>query len=152
MSTSVTASICALQEKPVHELKKKYREVFDGEEPRSSNRMFLIRRISFRIQEVEYGGLGAEPRARLEELKSEINPLGKILDRAHKKTRARFNGRDPRLPPPGATLRRVYKDRVIEVGVRQKGFEYDGRLFVSLTAVAREVTGAHWNGFLFFNL
>jgi len=36
--------------------------------------------------------------------------------------------------------------------VLNKGFEYDGRVFRSLSAVAREITGSHWNGNLFFNL
>ena len=33
-----------------------------------------------------------------------------------------------------------------------KGFEYDGEVYRSLSAVAKAVTGSHWNGHLFFGL
>ena len=34
----------------------------------------------------------------------------------------------------------------------EEGFEYDGQLFKSLTAVTEQITGRHWNGFHFFGL
>ena len=36
--------------------------------------------------------------------------------------------------------------------VLDHGFEYDGRLFKSLSAIAREVTGTRWNGLAFFGI
>jgi hypothetical protein len=57
---------------------------------------------------------------------------------------------DPRLPPLGEEIAREYKGRNIVVKVREAGFEYEGKLYKSLSAVAREVTGTKWNGFLFF--
>ena len=36
--------------------------------------------------------------------------------------------------------------------VLPNGFEYEGEPYGSLTAVARKVTKAHWNGFVFFGL
>jgi hypothetical protein len=38
------------------------------------------------------------------------------------------------------------------VKVLDAGFEYEGRSFDSLSAVAREITGTRWNGFVFFGL
>ncbi|CCO22330.1 DUF2924 domain-containing protein [Maridesulfovibrio hydrothermalis] len=35
---------------------------------------------------------------------------------------------------------------------RDSGYEYDGRIFRSLSAVAREITGTRWNGKIFFGL
>ena len=32
------------------------------------------------------------------------------------------------------------------------GFEFDGEIYRSLSAIAHEVTGTKWNGFLFFSL
>lgn len=49
-------------------------------------------------------------------------------------------------------ISRTYKGREIEVVVRRDGFEWDGRRFKSLSAVAKAVTGSHCNGFRFFNL
>ena len=57
---------------------------------------------------------------------------------------------DSRLPMPGSLLVKDFKGRTIVVKVLDDGFEYDNRRFASLSAVAREITGTRWNGFLFF--
>jgi len=49
-------------------------------------------------------------------------------------------------------LRLRYKGRTIEVLVLRDGFEFEGELYSSLSAIAKHVTGSHWNGFRFFNL
>jgi hypothetical protein len=59
---------------------------------------------------------------------------------------------DPRLPRPGCCLVRTFRDRHIVVKVLDSGFEFDGRHFLSLSSIAREVTGTRWNGFVFFGL
>jgi hypothetical protein len=59
---------------------------------------------------------------------------------------------DPRLPPPGTYLEREYKGRHVVVKVLVNGFEFDGEIYRSLSAIASEVAGTKWNGFLFFNL
>ncbi len=61
-------------------------------------------------------------------------------------------GLDPRLPQPGTYLEREYKGRRVIVKVLVNGFEFDGQIYRSLSAIASEVTGTKWNGFLFFNL
>jgi hypothetical protein len=59
---------------------------------------------------------------------------------------------DPRRPMPGATLEREYKGQTIIVKVLADGFGYNGRQYRSLSAIAKEVTGTKWNGYLFFHL
>jgi hypothetical protein len=59
---------------------------------------------------------------------------------------------DSRLPMPGSLLVKDFKGQTIVVKVLDDGFEYDGRRFASLSAVAKEITGTKWNGFLFFGL
>jgi hypothetical protein len=59
---------------------------------------------------------------------------------------------DPRLPPPGTYLEREYKGRRVIVKVLVNGFEFEGEIYRSLSAIASEVAGTKWNGFLFFNL
>ena len=53
---------------------------------------------------------------------------------------------------PGTRFVRIWKGCRYEVLAQEKGFEYDGRIFRSLSAVAREITGTRWNGRLFFGL
>jgi hypothetical protein len=57
---------------------------------------------------------------------------------------------DPRLPPPGTILTRPYKGQLVQVQVLTDGFAYAGRVFPSLSAVAKAITGSHTNGFHFF--
>ena len=58
---------------------------------------------------------------------------------------------DPALPP-GALLTRVYKGRTIQVQVLADGFECGGQVHRSLSAAAQAITGARWNGRLFFGV
>ena len=52
----------------------------------------------------------------------------------------------------GTVLVRPYRGRMIEVRVLDQGFEYNGQVHKSLTAVAESITGKHWNGYHFFGL
>ena len=60
--------------------------------------------------------------------------------------------RDNRLPIPGTIITKTYKEIKIQVKVLDNGFEYKNKIYKTLTAIAKEITGSHWNGFLFFNL
>ena len=57
---------------------------------------------------------------------------------------------DPRLPAPGTILTRPYKGQLVQVQVLTEGFAYGGRVYPSLSAVAKAITGSHTNGYLFF--
>lgn len=93
----------------------------------------------------------------LEALVDRWDPLGELRARNgcavatddSKSTRSR-RGPKVRLPPPGCMIRRTYAGREIVVRVLPRGFEYDGQHFRSLSAIAKAVTGAKWNGNLFF--
>ena len=57
-----------------------------------------------------------------------------------------------RLPLPGTIITRPYKGETLQVRVLPKGFEYQGDVYKSLSAVAKAITGTHCNGYLFFRL
>jgi len=63
-----------------------------------------------------------------------------------------------RVPPasrslaPGTRLLREWRGRTHAVTVDERGFEYDGKRYRSLTAIARRITGSPWSGPLFFGL
>jgi hypothetical protein len=59
---------------------------------------------------------------------------------------------DDRLPLPGTIITRPYKGETLQVKVLPKGFEYQGEVYKSLSAVAKVITGSHCNGYLFFRL
>jgi Protein of unknown function (DUF2924) len=60
--------------------------------------------------------------------------------------------RDRRLPPVDRSIERSYRGKQLVVTVRENGFEYNGKLYASLSSVARQITGTNWNGFQFFGL
>jgi hypothetical protein len=56
------------------------------------------------------------------------------------------------VPVVGTRLVREWNGRTYEVTVVYGGFEYEGRRYRSLTAIATAITGTHWNGRAFFGL
>ncbi len=96
------------------------------------------------------GGLSTKAKDRLEELIAEIDlPLG---EKTRTVSGVLKKNRRPDDPVPGTVLTRHYKDQEIRVLVRDDGYECNGELYRSLTAVARAITGSKWNGRLFFGL
>lgn len=158
MSPKVTLEIAALQDKTVSQLVQRYEEVFK-EECRSRNKQYLIRRIAWRLQANEEGGLSRAALKKAAEL-SEDAETRVTAPRKHSNDGVKlvvpeptaFVDWDPRLPPPGNIIERQYKGKMIRVIVLQDGFEYEGQRYKSLTAIAKEVSGSHCNGFLFFRL
>ena len=53
---------------------------------------------------------------------------------------------------PGTRLVRTWNGQRIEVTVTREGFEYEGRQFRSLSALAKSITGSHLSGRAFFGL
>ena len=76
----------------------------------------------------------------------------RIKDLPDGKAVAAKRARDPRLPNAGTLLKRVHGKTEHVVKVLQNDFEYKGKRHRSLSAIAREITGTSWNGFLFFGL
>ena len=130
-----------------------------GEDTRSFHKQFLVRRIAWQLQAKEYGSLSERARQRARELADERfvrtrAPTVGTGPIAPERTVVRTftSTHDPRLPMPGALLTRSYRGRDIVVKVLDDGFEYDGEVYRSPTAIAKAVTGSHWNGFGFFGL
>jgi Protein of unknown function (DUF2924) len=161
VETAMRKEIDELSTMPVGQLRQKYLEVF-GEESRSNHRQFLFRRIAWRIQALAEGGLSERARRRALEIANDADLRIRVpkinfgpdvtLDSKLSVSRKVASALDPRLPPPGTYLEREYKGRRIIVKVLVNGFEFDGEIYRSLSAIAHEVTGTKWNGFLFFNL
>ncbi len=161
----IRKQIAALERMAVGQLRKRYAEVF-GEPARSGNRQWLLRRVAWRLQMLAEGDLATRAiersRERAKELARDADlrlrppaPDGQIpttlLDGAVATTTMPIR-RDERIPPPGALLTRRFKGHEYRVAVLPNGFEFDGEVYRSLSAVAHAITGSHWNGLLFFGL
>ena len=141
MTDSTLARVAALERTPTSELKRQWRELFDAEPP-PYNRRFLQSRLAYRLQELAYGGLKPETVERLEALGEQLDGSGPAARRRAAADR----------PIAGTRLIREWQGVEHCVTVRQEGFEYQGRPYKSLSAVARAITGTRWNGLVFFGL
>lgn len=133
MTESIASQVAKLEKMSLAELKKKWLEVF-GEETRQRHRDHLWKRLARKLQKDQL-------------------PAGEPLPempRPRKDRTRSASGR--RVPPPGSMLTRTYKDQEIAVTVLDDGFEFDGQVYRSLSAIARAVTGTSWNGYTFFGL
>lgn len=59
---------------------------------------------------------------------------------------------DPRNPVVGTRLVREWDGAEYTVTVMKDGYEWQGRKYRSLSAVAKAITGTNWNGFRFFGV
>jgi hypothetical protein len=161
LETAMRKQIEELSRMTVSQLRQKHLEVF-GEESRSNHKQFLFRRIAWRIQALAEGGLSERARRRAMEIANDADlriraprtmfGQDRTLDPGLSVARKVPGEQDSRLPPPGSYLDREYKGQRIIVKVLVGGFEFEGRIYRSLSAIAREVTGTKWNGFIFFNM
>ena len=141
MTDPIPARLAALKTMPLPDLKNEWRTLF-GAEPPGYNRRYLARRLAYRIQELAYGGLKPETRKRLEALGEQF------ADRNITSRRIR----DDVMPIAGTRLLREWQGVEHAVTVLTEGYEWQGRPYRSLSAVARAITGTRWNGPLFFGL
>ena len=152
MAETNLTQIMELKEKSLGELKAKYEELFPGQKAPSNNKVFLWRKIAYRIQELEHGNVSTETQSKIQQLIQQFDPINNKALRPDNVIEKQPKSRDKRLPIPGTVIIKEYKGIKLEVKVLESGFEYANKAYKSLSAIAKEVTGAHWNGYLFFNL
>lgn len=155
-TNDIHATVQALGRLTVPELKQRYAEFF-GEPTRTSHKQYLVKRIVWRMQALREGGLSDRARRRAIELADDAEirltaPRAPASEPGTVITAAFDAGRPATFPKPGSVIRREYKGKAIVVRVLPRGFEYEGEVYRSLTAIAQKVTGAHWNGVSFFGL
>lgn len=158
MKKETIEAVQELYSMTVGELKRKYAEVF-GEPTRSNNKPYLQKKIAWRLQSLDEGGLSERAKRRAEELANDADirlrpPKAKpaksdatLTEQVTFQTKVRKDGLRP-----GMILKRVYKNQTLLVTVTENGFLFNGATYRSLSAIAKEVTGSLWSGPLFFGL
>ncbi len=155
---NVTKEVAAMGRMTVNQLRTKYADVF-GESTNGRNKRWLIKRIAWRMQANAEGDLSERARRRAMELANDAD-LRMTPPRERKPAPAAEEQTVAVTKPvaattnllPGTVLKREYKGQTIRATVLADGFEYEGERYKSLSAVAKAVTGQHWNGRLFFGL
>jgi hypothetical protein len=97
----------------------------------------LRRALAFRLQEQAYGGLPGAVQRMLTMLSRDLAATPVELEIRLK---------------PGTRLLREWNGKLHTVLVTDTGLLFEGRLYASLSHIAREITGAHWSGPRFFGL
>jgi hypothetical protein len=155
VEVNIVQEVAALERLSVGQLRQRFAELF-GEATQASNKIRLIKRIAWRLQALAEGDLSERARRRAAELARDadlqLNPPRRKTTTPPPEIVAVPNpaAADPRLPPPGTLLTRPYKGQLVQVQVLTDGFAYAGRVFPSLSAVAKAITGSHTNGYHFF--
>ena len=129
----------ALSDLSPDELRKEWRRLYRTQPPRLS-RDLLVRAIAYRFQELRYGGLSKATSRKLAALVQARRLDGETVPEGAQRIRA------------GARLVREWNGRTHTVTVKEEGFTYAGRDYRSLSAIARDITGARWSGPRFFGL
>lgn len=158
MKLNIDREVARLRKLTVTQLREKFLET-TGEATHSGNKDWLVRRVAWRMQANVHGGLSEGARERAMNLANQADirltaPRTLKISGTNERTEvipATFGG-DARLPMPGSMITRQYQGRMVQVKVLVKGFEYEGEVYRSLSAIAKVITGNHWNGWLFFGL
>jgi hypothetical protein len=160
MELNVVNEVAALQRLSIAQLRQRFAEAF-GEATHAGNRIWLVKRIVWRLQALAEGDLSQRARRRAEELARDADlrlnsPQPKNATSSAESAAAAPEPiliqapSDRRLPPPGTILTRPYKGQQLHVQVLTEGFAFAGRVYPSLSAVAKAITGSHCNGYHFF--
>ncbi len=152
MDATILSQISALQRMPVADLQAEWIRLY-GEPTRSRNRQFLFRRLAWRIQELQHGGLSDVAKDRIDKLAPEFTRARTPAEAPTTLPDEHRPRRDPRLPSPGTLIVKAYKGRELRVVVRDDGLELDGTMYATATALAKAITGSKSiNGWLFLGI
>ena len=156
---NLAKELAALERMTATQLRTRFAEVF-GETTNNNSKTWLVRRIAWRLQCNANGGLSERALARANELANDADlrvtapkakPAPATPQSATHATTLPITG-DRRVPLPGTVITREYKGRMLRVKVLASGFEFEGEVYKTLSALAKQITGSHCNGYLFFKL
>ena len=139
MKIDIIKQVAALPEMPLADLKKRWTALHPATDPPPFNRLFLVKRLAHRIQELALGGVEERIEKRMEQLADEDAPPEKKVIQGDRLL-------------TGTRLIREWKGVEYCCIVLDDGFECQGRKFSSLTSVANFITGTKWNGRVFWGL
>lgn len=141
----VLTRLAGLTTMSLKQLQKEWELYNNGEPAPNYKKQFLLKKLAWRIQEAYYGGLSTEATAQIK-AKASVDPKSKIerIDgETHKPNKGIL---------PGTRFVRIWNGNRYEVVALESGFEFQNQVYRSLTAIAKEITGVHWNGRVFFGV
>lgn len=148
MADSVLKQVAGLPKLTYDELRGMYVALY-GKEPPAYNRDLIIKRLAYRLQEIAHGGLSDRVQQRLDEVLVENGYDENAMPTGVSKRQRKVMKDHPVI---GTVLVREWRGERYEVTSLRDGFEFKGRKYRSLSAIAAAITGAHQSGVAFFGL
>ncbi|MDA0782798.1 MAG: DUF2924 domain-containing protein [Proteobacteria bacterium] len=137
MSKSIIRQVLDLDNKTSAQLREIYNGIFDDKCTHNASKDQLRPKIAYRLQELTIGGLNDNIKSKLESISKGATVIG--------------SSKHSNLLP-GTKICREHDGIMHQVEVLRDGFEYNGQKFRSLSAIAKKITGTHWNGPAFFKV
>jgi hypothetical protein len=134
------AEIRRLPDLGLDELRARWKTLFGQPAPKSLRRSFLARAVAYQMQVDAYGGLSETTKRRLRDIAAAVRRGDAGATGIGSQTR------------PGTQMIRQWKDKAHIITAVSDGFEWEGRVYKSLSAIAKAITGTNWNGFAFFGI
>jgi hypothetical protein len=138
MARATNMTLDRLEVLPIEDLRTEWARRYGDPVPNLSEELLRLG-VGYRMQEQRSGGVSRATRSLLRQMA--VSPA---------------SSPDKALPPrkltPGTRLVRDWHGVGHTVTVLDDGFEFDGLRWKSLSAIAKAITGTHWNGPRFFGL
>jgi hypothetical protein len=144
---NLESRIAALSSRPRSELVEEWIRIYGRRPPKYIKRGLIERAISWHMQAKIYGGLKPETKRYL------LQVAAANAAQAQKPDAPKSNGevQAPTRFRPGMRLLREWNGKTHVVDVQDKGFVWNGKLYSSLSPIARAITGTRWSGPRFFS-
>ncbi|MBE1707072.1 MULTISPECIES: DUF2924 domain-containing protein [Mesorhizobium] len=162
IDSKLQQEVAALGDLSRDELAARWIKTYGCSPPSGVRRELLVRAAAWHLQAKTLGGLSPETKRRLAEAARQfgINGSGRAAGSAPE-TSNEMHGDGKQAVPiskprrslsKGARLLRDWNGKIHIVDVTAEGFLFEGKIYRSLSAIARRITGAHWSGPRFFGL
>lgn len=139
-AVSLEIEIAKLADLGLKDLRARWLDLYGRPAPRFFRRKLLLRAVAYQLRVQVHGGLSEATKQRLREIAAAVRGVDLEGDRL-----------TPSIKP-GTKLIRSHKGVTHLVLALQEGFEWQGRRYDSLSAIASAITGTRWNGWTFFGL
>lgn len=126
-------SLNQLSKLPLARLRNLFRELLCAEPPARIARAFLEGNVAWALQAQQRGEDPVSLRSTLLKAASRTRPNGTTYK-------------------PGTRLVREWRGQTHEITILDKGYQWQGRCYRSLSEIARHITGARWSGPRFFGM
>ncbi len=121
------------------ELQNKWQEIFKIPAPKGYTKLYLIKELTFQLENKKLSG----------KLQNQINSLVENYEKTKTINVKKIKKFDVTI---GTKFIREFKGEKYEVVAVENGFNYNGKFYKTLSAVANVITGTHWNGKKFFGV